>query len=450
MEAGSAQQIWEAALGELQVQVNRSNYRTWLAQTAGLGYEDGHFVIGVPNAFVAEYLDQKQRSLIEKTLIGITGRNMKARFQVDSQVDGADYSPSPARHQTQPAEAPPEFNPKYTFDSFVSGNCNRLAYAAAIAVAENPGKSYNPLFIYGGPGLGKTHLLHAIGHMAAASHFRALYVSGEQFTNEFIQSIQLRKTEEFRHKYRQVDILLIDDIHFITGKEQTQECFFHTFNELHNHNRQIAVTSDCPPKSMPQLEERLCSRFQWGLTVDIQPPSLETRMAILQAKAEQAGQTLTMDVIDFIAQHIRQNVRELEGSLNRVVAYAKLLKALVTPELAAKALESVAAHPQGNSITPARIIDAVAEDFQLPAADLIGRKRDKGTALARQVAMYLIKEETDSSLTKIGHELDNRNPATVSYACEKISAELSNSPYLTQKVADIRTRIHPKPKRHRR
>jgi len=448
MEAGSAQQIWEAALGELQVQVNRSNYRTWLAQTAGLGYEDGQFVIGVPNTFVAEYLDQKQRSLIEKTLIGITGRKMKVRFQVDGQVDGAVYSPAQCR--PQPAEALPEFNPKYTFDSFVSGNCNRLAYAAATAVAENPGKSYNPLFIYGGPGLGKTHLLHAIGHMAAAHNFRALYVSGEQFTNEFIQSIQMRKTEEFRHKYRQVDLLLIDDIHFITGKEQTQECFFHTFNELHNHNRQIAVTSDCAPKSMPQLEERLCSRFQWGLTVDISPPNLETRMAILQAKAEQAGQTLTMDVLDFIAQHIRQNVRELEGSLNRVVAYAKLLKALVTPELAAKALESVATQPQGNAATPSRIIDAVAEDFQLPAADLVGRKRDKGTALARQIAMYLIKEETDSSLTKIGQEMDNRNPATVSYACEKISTELSNSPYLTQKVADIRTRIHPKAKRRQR
>ncbi len=448
MEAGSAQQIWEAALGELQIQVNRSNYRTWLAQTAGLGYEDGQFVIGVPNAFVAEYLDQKQRSLIEKTLIGITSRKMKVRFQVDSQVDGAVHAP--VQHRPRPAEAPPEFNPKYTFDSFVSGNCNRLAHASAIAIAENPGKSYNPLFIYGGPGLGKTHLLHAIGHMASARHFRALYVSGEQFTNEFIQSIQLRKTEEFRHKYRQVDILLIDDIHFITGKEQTQECFFHTFNELHDHNRQIAVTSDRSPKSMPQLEERLCSRFQWGLTVDIHPPSLETRMAILQSKAEQAGQTLTTDVLDFIAQNIRQNVRELEGSLNRVVAYAKLLKAMVTPELAAKALESVATQPQGNATTPSRIIDAVAEDFQLPAADLIGRKRDKGTALARQIAMYLIKEETDSSLAKIGHELDNRNPATVSYACEKISAELSNNPYLTQKVADIRTRLHPKQRRRQR
>jgi len=439
MEAGSAQQIWEAALGELQIQVSKSNYRTWLEKTAGLGYQDNKFVIGVPNTFVAEYLDQKQRSLIEKTLIGVTGRNLQVRFQVDAAKHATPGSP------TLPEEASSGFNPRYTFDDFITGNCNRLAYAASLAIAEKPGDNYNPLFIYGGPGLGKTHLLHAIGHMAQLHHFQTLYVSGEQFTNEFIQAIQLRKTEEFRNKYRKVDMLLIDDINFITGKEQTQECFFHTFNELHNNNRQIAVTSDRSPKSMPQLEERLCSRFQWGLTVDIQSPDLETRMAILQAKAEQKGQNLTMDVLDFIAQRIEQNVRELEGSLNRVIAYAKLLRALVTPELAAKALESIATKPgQGTAVTPSLIIDAVADNFQLAPVEMKSRKRDRETALARQVAMYLIKEETHSSLAQIGHELGNRNPATVSHAYAKIAAELNDSPYLRHKISDIRARIHPR------
>lgn len=441
MEAGSAQQVWEAALGELQIQVSKSNYRTWLENTVGFGYQDNQFVVGVPNTFVAEYLDQKQRSLIEKTLIGVTGRKIEVLFQ----VNGSAQNSSGSNALTE--EASSQFNPKYTFDDFITGNSNRLAYASALAIAENPGHSYNPLFIYGGPGLGKTHLLHAIGQMALAHHFQVLYVSGEQFTNEFIQAIQLRKTEEFRKKYRKVDMLLIDDINFITGKEQTQECFFHTFNELHNNNRQIAVTSNHSPKAMPLLEERLCSRFQWGLTVDIQPPELETRLAILQAKAKQRGQNLTSDVLDFIAQRIEQNVRELEGSLNRVIAYAKLLRALITPELAAKALDSIATKPSQGTRTPSLIIEAVADIFQIAPIDLKSRKRDKETAFGRQVAMYLIKQETNNSLAQIGRELGNRNPATVSHACDKIANEISASPYLRHQIADIRDRIHPQPKR---
>ncbi|UCD53819.1 MAG: chromosomal replication initiator protein DnaA [Dehalococcoidia bacterium] len=441
MEAEPAKQAWEATLGELQIQVSKSNYRTWLEKTVGLSYQDNQFVIGVPNTFVAEYLDKKQRSLIEKTLNGVTGRDLKVLFQVDTteQISSGGYGVR--------EKAPAKLNSKYTFDSFVTGNCNRLAYAAALAVAEKPGQTYNPLFIYGGPGLGKTHLLHAIGHMALTNHFKALYVSGEQFTNEFIQAIQQRKTEEFRNKYRKVDMLLIDDIHFIIGKEQTEECFFHTFNELHNTNRQIAVTSDRSPKAMPLLEERLCSRFQWGLTVDIQPPDFETRLAILQAKAKQKGQDIASVVLDFIAQRIKQNVRELEGSLNRVIAYAKLLRALVTPEVAAQALENIATKPsQGTAITPTRVIEAVADSFQLASTDLTGRKRDKETALARQIAMYLIQQETSRSLAQIGKELGDRNPATVSHACEKIASEIQASPYLMRKISDIKEHIQPRTK----
>jgi len=448
MEARSAQEIWETALGELQIQVNKANYRTWLEKTVGLSYQGNQFVVGVPNTFVTEYLDKNQRSLIKKTLIGLTHRDIKVVFSVDGKDENSPGSYN-AREATCPTTrtSPPKFNPKYTFDSFVVSSCNRLAHASALEVAENPGHSYNPLFICGGVGLGKTHLLHAIGHMALASNIQVLYVSGEQFTNEFINAIRERKTEEFRNKYRSVDMLLIDDIHFISGKKQTQECFFHTFNELHNANRQIAITSDRSPKSMPQLEERLRSRFEWGLIADIQPPDFETRLAILQAKAEQAGANVTSDVLEFIAQRIQQNIRELEGNLNRVIAYARLLRALLTPELAAQALEDIATKaPKSASLTPALVVEAVANSFQITTVDLKSRRRDKETALARQVAMYLIKRETDCSLVQIGKELGGRNPSTVSHACEKIANDVNTSPYLRRKIQDIQQQIYPKQK----
>ena len=446
MDAGSAQQIWETVLGELQIQVNKPNYRTWLEKTVGLSYQDNQFVVGVPNTFVAEYLDKKQRSLIEKTLIGLTCRDIKVQFQVDSKPQD-----SPSSHSVR-EEPQPRFNPKYTFDSFITGSCNRLAYAAALGVAENPGHCYNPLFIYGGPGLGKTHLLHAIGHAALAKHIEVLYASSEQFTNEFIKAIQERKTEEFRNKYRSVDMLLIDDIHFITGKEQTEECFFHTFNELHNDNRQMVITSDRSPKAMSlgktkrrayvPVDERLCSRFEWGLIVDIQPPDFETRLAILQAKAKQRGQDVALDVLEFIAQRMQRNIRELEGGLNRVIACAKLLRALITPELATQALEDIATKsPRAASITPAQVIEAVANCFQLTPLDLKSRKRDKETALARQIAMYLLKQELDCSLAQIGRELGGREPITVSSACKKIANTVNSNAYLHQKILDIQQNL---------
>jgi len=441
MGAGSAEQIWETALGELQIQVNKPNYRTWLEKTVGLSYQENQFVVGAPNTFIAEYLDKNQRSLIEKTLISITSHDIKVVFQVHTRNQGAPGSYSIRE------KAVPKLNSNYTFDSFVTGMCNRLAYAAALGVAENPCHSYNPLFIYGGPGLGKTHLLQAIGHAALANSLQMLYVSGEQFTNEFINALQERKTKEFRNKYRSVDMLLIDDIHFITGKEQTAECFFHTFNDLHNNNRQIVITSDHSPKAMPLSDERLSSRLQGGLIVDIQPPNFETRLAILETKAKRKGQDISLDALEFIAHKISQNIRELEGNLNRVIAYAKLLKSLVTPELAALALENIADKPaRGSALTPALLLEAVANSFQLTPADLKGRKRDKETALARQVVMYLLRQETNSSLAQIGKELGNRNPATVGHACEKIASSINTSPYLMRQIAEIREEVNPKPK----
>jgi chromosomal replication initiator protein len=446
MKAESAQRIWETALGELQIQVSKHNYQTWLEKTLGLGYQENQFTIGVPNTFIAEYLDRNQRSLIEKTLIGLTQRDIHAVFKVEALEPSPPDEPGRLSEVSlTPKESVPLFNPRYTFASFIEGSGNRLAYAAALGVAESPGYAYNPLFIYGGVGLGKTHLLHAIGHKVLDTPLKVRYVSCEKFTNEFITAIQERQTEEFRNRYRSLDLLMIDDIHFISGKEQTEECLFHTFNELHNQNRQIVVTSDRPPKSIPRLAERLRSRFEWGLIADIQPPDLETRIAILQLKAKQRGEDIPQDSLELIAQQIQQNIRELEGNLNRVIAYAKLLRARATPDLAAKALASIASKSPDKALTPpALVIETVAKSFQLTPTDLKSLKRDKEITLARQIAMCLIREQTGYPLAQIGQEFSNRNPSTVRHACEKITSESSLNPHLRRKISEIRKQICPK------
>jgi len=441
----SAQDIWESALGELQLQVNKPNYQTWFSGSKGLTYQGDRFVISVSNVFVAEYLKKNQRSLIEKTLIGLTGKNVNVSFNVTPSTPG-----SSENHPGQVCTSLIEdigLNDKYTFDSFIVGGCNRLAYAAALGAAQNPGQSYNPLFIYGGPGLGKTHLLQAIGHIARVNNTRILYVSGEQFTNDFINAIRQNKTDEFHNKYRSADMLLVDDIQFISGKEQTEESFFNTFNELHNSSRQIIIASDRPPKSMPLLEERLRSRFEWGLIVDIQPPELETRLAILQAKAEQSGTDTPPDVLEYIARQIKRNIRELEGGLNRVIAYARLLRAKTSTELAARALADIAGSTPGsiNTHQPA-LLDTVASNFNLTPEALVGRRRDKEVAQARQVAMYLLKKQNNCSLAEIGSILGGRNPSTVSHACEKIALDIQASPILRRKIQLIQRKMHPRHK----
>ncbi len=439
LKTRTAKEIWDIALGDLQVQVSKPNYRTWFSKTAGLSYQDNEFVIGVPNTFAAEYLEKNQLSLIEKALNGLTAPGVRIVFQVNGK------SHNPEKTASLPA-LPPTYtrlNPNYLFDSFVEGEGNRLARAAALSVSQNPGRGYNPLFIYAGPGLGKTHLLHAIGQAAIANHINVICTSAEQFTNEFVLALRDRNTEEFRNKYRSIGMLLIDDIQFIGGKEQTEESFFHTFNELHNTNRQIVITSDCPPKSMPLLEERLRSRFEWGLIVDIQPPDYETRLAILRSKARQKGVNPPQDVLELIAKEAQSNIRILEGSLNRVLAFAKLLNAAPTLEIAVRALEDVASKEYApNDITPATIIEAVASCFQLSRADLIGRERDKDTALARRLAMYLLRQETNCSLAQIGQELGNRDAAAVTTACKKISADISANPFIKRKFRDIQRTLH--------
>jgi chromosomal replication initiator protein len=439
------QEIWETALGELQLQVSKPNYRTWFKKTIGLSYHDNHFTIGVPNTFAAEYLEKNQRSLIEKALIGLTSTGVEVGFQVNGMSgnhhgNGADEFSLP--------EAAPVFvklNPRYLFDTFIEGNNNRMARGAALAVAQNPGHSYNPLFIYSGAGLGKTHLLHAIGQVATASHINVICTSAEQFTNEFVYALREKSTEEFRNKYRSIGMLLIDDIHFIGGKEQTEESFFHTFNELHNTNRQIVITSDRPPKSMPLLEERLRSRFEWGLIVDIQPPDSKTRLSILKSKACQKGVELGQDVLEFISEQSQNNIRTLEGYLNRVVAYAKLLGEVPDIDIACKALQDIAnREPAADTITPDLIVGAVAESFCLNKEEILGRRRDKDTALARRLAMYLIRQETNCSLAQIGHELGNRDAASVTTACKKVSSDIDSSPFLKRKLRDIQRNMRPK------
>ncbi len=438
MDSRTASLTWETVLGSLELQVSRPNYRTWLEKTTGVSFEGDTFVIGVPNAFVAEYLDRNQRSLIEKTLIGVLHREVKAVFTVLSREKNA--AEKPASPEPVPARAVNtlRLSPAYTFDSFVEGDCNRMARAAALEVARNPGKSYNPLFVYGGVGLGKTHLLQAIGHLADTTGNRVIYVSGEQFTNEFVGACQERTLPDFRLKYRSTDILLVDDIQFLSGKEQTEECFFHTFNELHNSGRQIVLTADERPRAMPHLAERLRSRFEWGLAVDIKTPDLETRRAILEAKAKRDGAAISDDTLDLMAAEVQANIRELEGSLNRVIAYARLLRASVTPDIAAAALKNIGGDVRGEgSAAPARLIQAVAANFELTVDDIIGRKRDRDIALAREVAIYLLRKQANYSLSEIGQEFGGRNPSTVSHAFEKIENALDGSPYLKRKIKDI-------------
>lgn len=452
MKPGSAAEVWEAALGELQLEVSKPNYETWLKGTVGLDQTAEQFVVGVPNSFAIEWLEQIAHPLVRKILIKVTGKDLDIVFEVhqksDEGVSNVKPAAAPYALPADPASrsrvARPRLNSRYTFDSFIVGSSNRLAHAAALGVAENPGASYNPLFIYGGTGLGKTHLLHAIGWVAWNRNLSVLYVSTEQFTNEFINAIRERKTDDFRNKYRGVDVLLIDDIHFISGKEQTQEGFFHTFNDLHNNSRQIVISSDRPPKAMPLLEDRLRSRFEWGLIADIQPPDLETRLAILHTKAEQQSTNMPNDVLDFIAHRAQKSIRELEGSLNRVVALCKLTRNSPTVTLAEQALADVQSNSQRRSQpTPHVIIEKVARYYSLEPEVLKGKDRNKKVAMARHVAMYLMREEAQARLAEIGREMGNRDHKTVSYGCERIAAEVNSDVQLRREVLDIKESLYP-------
>jgi chromosomal replication initiator protein len=335
-------------------------------------------------------------------------------------------------------------NPRYTFERFIVGSSNRLAHAASLAVADHPAHAYNPLFVYGGVGLGKTHLLHAIGNFVLDDdpEINVLYVSSEKFTNDLINAIRRQQTEEFRIRYRNIDVLLIDDIQFIAGKDATQEEFFHTFNTLHSAAKQIVISSDRPPKAIITLEERLRSRFEWGLIVDVQPPDLETRTAILRAKGEQMNLHVPPEVIDFLAHKIQSNIRELEGCLNRVAAYAELHHTAITVDVAMSALAELLDDTRRKRITPDMVLRVVSEYYGVEIAVLQGRGRSRNIVIPRQIAMYLLREEVGSSLVEIGAALGGRDHTTVIYGCDKIAEEINNDARLRNEVLSVREKLY--------
>lgn len=453
----------------IQKKLSKPSFETWLKETKAKSVNGQTMVISVPNEFSRDWLAGHYANLISDILFEITGVRYVVQFVISSKsFDSRVKSPlqkekrsvrsSPKKLPEQPAPAskqtsgrrPEEtnkynsmLNPKNTFETFVIGSGNRFAHAASLAVAESPAKAYNPLFIYGGVGLGKTHLMHAIGHYVIEHNpaARVVYLSSEKFTNEFINSIRDNKTVEFRNKYRSVDVLLIDDIQFLAGKEQTQEEFFHTFNALHEEYKQIVISSDRPPKEIPTLEDRLRSRFEWGLITDITPPDLETRIAILRKKAKAEGLDIPNEVMIYIANQIDTNIRELEGALIRVIAYSSLNNQDINVDLAAAALKDIIPSSRPKTITIQDIQKAVGDEYRLKLEDFTSKRRTKSIAFPRQIAMYLARELTDFSLPKIGEEFGGRDHTTVIHAHEKITKQLSSDHELQQKVNGLIDRL---------
>ena len=438
----NAKQLWQAALGQLQMEMPRATFDTWVRDAELLAYEDRVFVIGVHNAYARDWLEDRLLSTVKRVLTGIVGRTVEVRFVV-WQESTVDEMPSLALPESSTSEkkgkSTSNLNNRYTFEGFVVGSSNRLAHAAAQAVADSPARAYNPLFLYGGVGLGKTHLLHAVGHVCVAAGLNVLYVSSEEFTNDLINSIRNHTTDAFRERYRRIDLLLIDDIQFIAGKESTQEEFFHTFNTLHGQDKQLVISSDRPPKALVTLEERLRSRFEWGLTADIQLPDFETRMAVLRSKAERAERSVDQALLEIIARRVQSNIRELEGALTRVLAFSDLSGVPLSQEVVETALIDLL--PHDGVLTVERIISAVAEQFGVEKDRMLGRGRAREVALPRQVAMYLIREETSESLPRIGQALGGRDHTTVLYGCEKIADRLETDDALRRQVLLVREKL---------
>lgn len=431
-----AASVWAATLGIVRTELNTPTFKTWFEHTSPLGFVDDTLVVSVPNDFARDWLDSRYSTMLCAALQQVTGRSLSVGFAVS-----ADHGAGPAVAPDSPGVPIPDleaaerrrvkeaadgdFNPKYTFDSFVIGSSNRFAHASALAVAEAPGKAYNPLFIYGGVGLGKTHLLQAIGHYVQVSfpHMQVRYVSTEQFTNDFINSIgdrDKKRIDGFRRQYRTNDVLLVDDIQFLSGKEGTQEEFFHTFNTLQQAGKQIVLSSDRPPKDIATLEERLRSRFEMGLITDIQPPDLETRIAILKRKVEAEHLEMPDDVLSFVAGRISSNIRELEGALIRIVAFSSLTRHSIDLDLATGVLKDIFPERSSRPISVSLIQAEVGKFYGISRTELVGNKRSQAIVYPRQIGMYLSRELTDLSLPRIGAEFGGRDHTTVMHATAKI------------------------------
>lgn len=456
--------LWQNTLSLLEQDMIRPSFETWIKVLQPVSYENGCFVLGTTRQIVKEWVETRYLSLIRKSLEAVidqpvlvslsllasepantptTNDSILTKAMKDPAIVEVKSSYTPTSHRSLEENISP-LNPKYTFDSFVIGNSNRFAHAAALAVAEVPAKVYNPFFIYGGVGLGKTHLMHAIGHRILQIHpeSKVLYISSEKFTNDFINAIMSGHPDSFRNRYRNIDVLLIDDIQFLAKKEQTQEEFFHTFNALHEANKQIIISSDRPPKDIPTLEDRLRSRFEWGLTTDIQSPDLETRIAILRKKALLENISMPNDVIVYISSRIDNNIRELEGAFNRVNAYAFLNRSPINIDLAMDALKDLFPKEKASQVTPIKIQEAVANHFKIKIDDLKSKRRTRNVTVPRQLAMYLCRELTDLSLPKIGELFGGRDHTTVIHAYEKVNRERQEDSRLSALIAEISARIN--------
>ena len=447
--------LWEQALNIIKGEISEISFNTWIKSCTPISISDNILKLSVPNEFTKGILDTRYKDLLIQALKIVTSRKFKIEFYLESDLEEEKENEEKQKEEKKENtndvdgsivvsdEMSATLNPKYTFQSFVIGNSNRFAHAASLAVAESPAKAYNPLFIYGGVGLGKTHLMHAIGHYILQENPKAkvVYVSSEKFTNELINAIKDDKNEEFRNKYRKVDVLLIDDIQFIAGKERTQEEFFHTFNALHEENKQIILSSDRPPKEIPTLDDRLRSRFEWGLIADIQPPDFETRMAILKKKADVEGLNVPNEVMVYIATKIKSNIRELEGALIRIIAYSSLTNRDVSVDLASEALKDIISNKESAPVTVKTIQESVANYYNLRIEDLKSQRRTRNIAYPRQIAMYLSRKLTDMSLPKIGEEFGGRDHTTVIHAYEKISENLKTDEGLQSMINDITKKL---------
>jgi chromosomal replication initiator protein len=449
----SVEKIWNSAQEQLRSKLSRDTYNMWFAPLRASAIDGSHVTLEAPNEFCEVWLKDNYISLLQDAVAIAAGKQLQIKFKISTATTAAPIS-APARttakaktsepaHERASANGDNSFNPKNTFETFVVGNNNNFAYAAALAVAQAPGKSYNPLFLYGGVGLGKTHLLHAIGQHVAANKkgARVAYLSSEKFTNEYIDAIQNNKLAAFRKKHRQMDVLLIDDIQFLAGKERIQEEFFHTFNALHESHKQIVLTCDRPASEIQNLEHRLVSRFEWGLVTDLQPPDIEMRLAILQKKAQSMGVTLSEDVMNFLANRIRTNVRRLEGALIRVASYASLTGKKLSIEVVENLLREIL-HEEGRlSISVEVIQKKVAEHFDIRLADMTSKRRPENIAFPRQIAMYLTRQMTESSLNTIGEAFGGRDHGTVLHACRLVKDRMEVDANVRQVVSYLEKQL---------
>ncbi|MCL0107406.1 chromosomal replication initiator protein DnaA [Peptococcaceae bacterium] len=434
---------WQQVISILKKRINKHSFETWVTSLTPLGYYNNFVLIEVPNHFSKSWLDERYTPILKQAFKEVLDKNVNIQFILSDEVE--EYlSNISTENNKQHVDEDCMLIDRYTFDTFVVGNSNKFAHAASLAVAETPGRTYNPLFIYGGVGLGKTHLMHAIGHYIKKNipNIKIAYVTSEKFTNELIDSIKDKETVSFRNKYRKIDVLLIDDIQFLAGKERTQEEFFHTFNTLYESNKQIIISSDRPPKNIPTLEDRLRSRFEWGLITDIQPPDYETRVAILRKKAQLERLEAPDETIYYIADKIQSNIRKLEGALNKVIAYASLNNITVSREIAEQVLKDIISPEAPKKITIELVQRVVAEHYDLKVEDLKTKKRTRKVAFPRQIAMYLCRELVNgASLPKIGEAFGGRDHTTILHGCEKISAEIENDLELRETINKLIKKI---------